>query len=265
MRYAWLGLMMLAMLGCDEAQPAGGGGGGLNTLPPGTSAPNVPSVPGVSSIPGAAPAVSATPTVLDTPQAIMEKAEIARNNYDWATYVSLLTPETHDRLVLQELYMHLMPPWTENEARERIGQPPLPPDQNRPLRFALDYWSKKGLDPAKIQEVALMPKSPEKMAGMRELVAALPDKQSLATEIYQKDALKRGFRPRPPGEKKPDVQVSGFIGNITIQGDRAYVDSHANITIGGSSSSLQHQTELHLTPLGWRIHLAKYYAIGLDE
>jgi hypothetical protein len=198
--------------------------------------------------------------VLDSPQTVMEKAEVARNALDWTTYVSLLTPETHENLVLQELHVHLLSAWGQNALQEQLGKPPLKPEENRPLMFALNFWGKQGINKDKLQELAAMPKSPERTAALRAIVAALPNKQAIATELWSRDAIKRGFRPRKPGEK-PEVEVSGFIGNVEIKGDRAYVMAHASVNGAG----MQHQTELHLTPLGWRIHLAKYYAIGIDE
>jgi hypothetical protein len=190
----------------------------------------------------------------------MEKAEVARNACDWTTYVSLLTPETHERLIMQQLHMHLMAAWAHEETLKKLGDQLNIPKENQPLKFAVDYWSKKGLEANKIREVAMMPKSPERTAELKALAAQVPNKQAFATELWATDAIKRGFRPRRPGEKQ-EVQVSGHIGNVRIEGDRAYVMAHASV----NGSSMQHETVLHLTPLGWKIDLSKYYAIALDE
>ena len=82
-------LLAMMLIGCDEA-PSG-------------SALQSAATSGVAS---SVPSPAAAPLGLDTPQQVMEKAEFARHNLDWATFVSYLTPETHDRLVLQELHMN---------------------------------------------------------------------------------------------------------------------------------------------------------------
>jgi hypothetical protein len=238
-----VGILLLA--GCDADVP--NPGGGLQS-----ASPPVPALPTANQVPGVAPVVAPALGVLDSPKQVMEKAELARQTGDWTTYVSLLTPETHDNLILQELFSDVTFVYSENSTRERLSddlKARFPPQ-----RFPFDRWTRRGADRALIEPLLTMPPSPERGAAMRAVIARMPNRQALATELYTAAVLKQGFRPLRPGERPP-VEVSGYIANVEIQGDHAYVTTNASV----AGSGFQHRTELHLTPAGWKIDLSRVY------